>query len=330
MSIHLTGVIMSVSVANAVTASPADPEFLDNGGRKVDLDRLKGVFPENIKTVAVLTAASIPNAEQVRLGLMMLERAGLKVKVMPHTFDKAPENRKSIPLPKRMADFKAAWCDPEVDMIISTRGGKGAQDVVARMDWSELKKKNDPVVMGFSNITCVTTAMISKGAGYPIQGPNFCTLVKCEDESIEYLKAVLHKETPPSIKLTALRPGKCSGRIYAGHLAMLNLMNKGEFKFDPAGRVIFLECVRRKERELMLHFNSLLNTGFFDKAAGVVLCHFSRSFTTEEAKLNFFRRMAEKLNCPVYYGFPYGHELNINALDFQRTAVIADGTLTIK
>ena len=54
------------------------------------------------------------------------------------------------------------------------------------------------------------------------------------------------------------------------------------------------------------------------------------SFTTEEAKLNFFRRMAEKLNCPVYYGFPYGHELNINALDFQRTAVIADGMLTIK
>ena len=327
---RLTGVLMAVLMAGAAVSAPIDPEALDNGGRKVNFDRLKGVFPKNIKTVAVLTAASIPNADQVRIGIVMLERAGLKVKVMPHTFDRAPENRKAIPLPRRAADFKAAWCDPEVDMILSTRGGRGADDVIARMDWEELKKKNDPVLMGFSNITCITTAMIARGAGYPIQGPNLCTLVKCEDESIEYLKAVLHKTAPKPVKLTALNPGNFSGRIYAGHLAMLDRMNKSEFKFDPAGRVIFLECVRRKERELMRHFNSLLNAGFFDKAAGVVLCHFSRTFETEEAKLNFFRKIAAKLKCPVYYGFPYGHELTINALDFQRTAVVKDGVLNIK
>ncbi|MBR2872058.1 MAG: LD-carboxypeptidase [Lentisphaeria bacterium] len=112
---------MAVLIGSAAAAAPGDPESFASKG--VKLDRFKGVFPPHIKCVAILTPASVPNESKMRLGIQMLERAGLKVKVMPHTFDKVSKGRKKLPASGRIADFKAAWNDPEVDMIIPTRGG---------------------------------------------------------------------------------------------------------------------------------------------------------------------------------------------------------------
>lgn len=318
---------MAALIAGSAAAAPADPENFSD--KKVNLDRFKGVFPPHIKCVAILTPASVPNADKMRLGIKMLERAGLKVKVMPATFDTVPAGRKSIPAAKRIADFLAAWNDPEVDMIIPTRGGSGAQDIPPAVNWEELKKRN-VILMGYSNITCLTGPMLSQGAGYPIQGPNLGSLVSCDDASLKHLKAVLHGEKPEPVKLTALQGGDISGKVYAGHLTLLKQVQGTPFKVDTAGRVLFIECVRRTPRQMKLAFTDLLKKGFFDKCAGIVFCHFTRSFPDDEAKLKFFKDLAAKVKCPVYYGYPYGHEPAIRALDFQRTAVIRDGVLTFE
>ena len=319
-----------IATATTAVAAPADPEdFAKLGGENIDINRFKGVFPPHIKCVAVLTPASIPNEEKMRLGVMMLERAGLKVKVMPNTYAKAPKGKKTIPLPKRLADFMAAWNDPEVDMIIPTRGGTGAQQVAAKADWNQLRKRK-VILMGYSNITCLTGPMLSQKAGYPMQGPNIGSLVSCDEASLKHLKAILAGETPDPIQLTALREGDISGMVYAGHLTLLRQVQTTPFKVDTTGRVLFIECVRRPERELKRTFNSLKKQGFFDKCAGVVLCHFTRCFPDNESKLNFFKYVCSQVSCPVYYGYPYGHERAIRALDFQRKAVIRKGVLTFE
>ena len=321
---------MTVLAAAAAAAAPADPEdFAQFGGAKIDLNRFKGVFPAHIKCVAVLTPASIPNAEKMRIGIKMLENAGLKVKVMPHTFDQAPKGKKSILLARRLADFKAAWNDPEVDMIIPTRGGTGAQQIPPQVDWDELKKKN-VTLMGYSNITCLTGPMLSRGAGHPIQGPNLGSLVSCTPASLKHLKAVLARKSPRPLKLKTLREGNVSGKVYAGHMTLLLQVQKSPFKVDTTDRILFIECVRRKEAELKRTFNALLKLGFFDKCAGVVFCHFTRSFADEKSKVQFFNWMNDKLKCPVYYGYPYGHESAIHALDFSSTAEIKDGVVTFR
>ena len=318
---------MAVLASIAAVAAPADPESFAE--QKVDLNRFKGLFPSHIKCVAVLTPASIPSEAKMRLGVKMLEQAGIKVKVMPNTYAKAPKGQKSIPLPKRLGDFLAAWNDPEVDMIIPTRGGSGAQDIPPKVDWTELKKRN-VILMGYSNITCLTGPMLSQGAGHPIQGPNLGSLVSCDKASLKHLKAVLRKKSPAQVKLKTLRAGDISGKVYAGHMSLLLQVQKSPFKVDTAGRVLFIECVRRQEPELRRTFNALYKLGFFDKCAGVVFCHFTRNFPDEKSKLRFFREMTDKLKCPVYYGYPYGHEPSIRALDFSSTAEIKDGTLTFK
>ena len=318
---------MAVLTGAAALAAPADPESFASGN--IDINRLQGVFPPHIKCVAVLTPASVPGEGKIRFAVKMLEKAGLKVKVMPHTYDKVPAGRKKIPAARRIADFKAAWNDPEVDMIIPTRGGSGAQDIPPEVDWKELKKRK-VILMGYSNITCLTGPMLSQGAGYPIQGPNLGSLASCDDASLKHLKALLAGEKPEPVKLTPLRGGDISGKAYAGHLKLLVQVQQSPFKVDTTGKVLFIECVRRTSRELKMAFNTLLKGGFFDKCAGIVFCHFTRCFPDDAAKLKFFEDLTAKVKCPVYYGYPYGHEPAIRAVDFQRTAVIKEGVLTFE
>lgn len=321
---------MALATSAAAFAAPGDPEeFAQFEGKQIDMNRLKGVFPPHIRCVAVLTPASVPSAEKIRIGVKMLERAGLKVKVMPNTYAVPPRGKRSILLAKRLGDFLAAWNDPEVDLILPTRGGTGAQQIPPKVDWKQLKKRK-VTLMGFSNITCLTGPMFSQKAGSPIQGPNLGTLVTCDEDSLKHLKAVLAGETPEKVQLTALRAGDISGKVYAGHMALLLQVQKSPFKVDTAGRVLFIECVRRQAPELRRVFNALLKGGFFEKCAGVVFCHFTRNFPDENARMDFFKWMTSKLKCPVYYGFPYGHEPAMRALDFRYTAVIKNGELTLK
>ena len=69
---------LSIAVAGACRA-----------GETAISGKLAGVFPEKIKCVAVLTPASAPVEKNARRGIALMEKAGIKVKVMPYTFEKS-------------------------------------------------------------------------------------------------------------------------------------------------------------------------------------------------------------------------------------------------
>ncbi len=285
--------------------------------------KLIGVFPENIKCIAVLSPASKPNGKHIRKGIAMLEKAGIKVKLMPHAFEGS--SKKSAPLENRLADWNQAVNDPEVDMILPTRGGSGAQHLVEKVDWKKFKERN-LTLMGFSNITCITSAMDYNKAGRPIAGPNLGRLVTATPGALKHLKAVLANGDIPEIKLVPLRRGDAKGRVYAGHISLLANNIHSSFPTNASGRVLFMECVGRNTKEIRGTFDALLKKGFFNDVRAVVLCHFSK-LADPENRDKMFEEWTGKLKCPVYKGYPYGHENANYALDFARTAVIRDDVL---
>lgn len=286
-------------------------------------NKLVGVFPENIKCIAVLSPASPPNEKLIRQGIAMLEKAGIKVKLMPHAFVK--NGKRGAAVKQRLEDWNAAVNDPEVDMILPTRGGSGAQNLVPLIDWKKFKERN-LVLMGFSNITHLTSAMEFHKAGYPIAGPNLGRLVTATPESLSHLKSVLAKKSPKPIKLVPLREGDASGKAYAGHISMLAANVAGKCKVIPENRVIFMECVSRDTAVVSQNFDFLKKNGFFDKASAVILCHFSR-LKDAQNRDKMFEDWTSQLKCPVYKGYPYGHENSNYAIDFARTAVIKNNVL---
>ena len=306
---------------NLIAALLVLPLLLAAAPKKDSKNRLAGVFPENIKCVAVLSPASPPKEKNTRAVIAAMEEAGIKVKVMPHCFTKKPAT-----VEQRMEAWNMAVNDPEVDMIIPTRGGSGAHDLLDHIDWKKFKERN-LTLMGFSNITYITSAMMFHNAGRPIAGPNVTRFGGAIRATLAHLKAVLAKKSPPPVKLTALKPGDAKGKVYAGHISMLEGNVKSKYKFIPENRIIFIECVRRDTKAISSSFDTLLKSGFFDKASAVVLCHFTR--IKDAGNLDaMFEKWTSQLKCPVYKGYPYGHENDNRALDFQMTAVIKDGVLS--
>ena len=72
-------------------------------------NRLAGIFPEWIKTVALVAPASPGTSrEKVDAAISLLKKAGVKVKVMPNAREGEPAGYTSIPAEKRVADLERA------------------------------------------------------------------------------------------------------------------------------------------------------------------------------------------------------------------------------
>ena len=318
--------ITSAAIGRRENASE-DPETFKN--EEKDMERFVGVFPAELKCIALISPATKPNDAHVHRGIAMLERAGLKVKLMPRALTPPEPGQSSSPFADRLADWNQAVNDPEVDMILCTRGGVGSQDLLDYIDWEKLRERDLPL-LGYSNITMLTGAMLRHQAGYPLAGPTLGSLTSVTPEALAWLKATLAGGELPPMRLEPLRRGHVRGPVYSGHLALLDqLQKRPAHRVDTTGRVVFIECVRREAPVLRDLLESLYSDGFFSRVNGVVFCHFSR-IQDPAAVSAMLADFSKKLSCPVYKGFPYGHEPANFVLDFHRTAVIEDDALTFE
>ena len=92
----------------------ADVEIFSGRDNKAEI--LKGILPANVKNIACIAAGSYPGAAGYQKGIELLKQAGYNVKVMPHAFVRE-KGKNHAPVSGKVADFYAAWNDPEVDMI---------------------------------------------------------------------------------------------------------------------------------------------------------------------------------------------------------------------
>ena len=290
-------------------------------------NRFAGVFPPGVRTIACITPASYPGSKLHHRGMELLKKVGYKVKVMPHAFTKPAKGEKTSPVEGRLADFYAAWNDPEVDMILCIRGGRGCRELLAALDWSKLKKRDDLYLQGYSDVTQITAAMLAKGYGRPVAGPMSGSMSGLQQDCIDEMKAMHHGEQVGPVPVKKMKGGDCSGMAFTGLLSRLAWVAQSDYCPSMAGRIIFIEVVSSTPEKMREDFQTLLDRKFFDGAAGVVFCHFLRSGKPAEmeAAMNEF---ASKLSVPVYRGFPFGHSAKCYTVDFSRRVEIKDSKVT--
>ena len=206
-------------------------------------NRLAGIFPERIRTIALVAPASPGSSTQkVDRGIALLEKSGIRVKTMPNARIGEPAGYTSIPVGKRVADLEQAWLDPEVDLILCIRGGAGTSDILERLDWDKLRTRPDLPVLGFSDITALHMAMLKEKAGHPYASPSLLALLSADNDSLKSIHAILNGKPVSPVPLIPLRAGKASGVALAGHLRLLDTLNRSRFRPETQGRVIFIEC----------------------------------------------------------------------------------------
>ena len=164
-----TRILFTLIMTAITTAMAQDAEIHAEISRNEQ--RYKGVFPPEVKTIALISPASYPGSASHKRGIELLRAAGYSLKIGKHAFDLPEKGKNSAPLEARLEDFYNAWNDDDVDMILCIRGGKGSLDLLNAMDFSKLKKRDNLRLQGYSDITFIVCAMQGKKIGHPFAGP---------------------------------------------------------------------------------------------------------------------------------------------------------------
>lgn len=330
--------------ADAVTCNYYEDAYLwaDRKGVRLNPKKSKtlnltAAFPEGIRTIGVVMPASIVKKEGFDRLASAIRDAGYKVKVTSRI-----DFAKVASAEDRAKDFMDMWMDPEVDIVLCARGGKGSEDIIPFLDWDKLRTRKQRV-LGFSNITRILNVMVKESAGEPFSGPTMSQFRYCDGATLTWLNLSLARARMPEVKLRPLRGGACEGLACGGHLTIFLSSVKAGQAPSAKGRIVFLECVNTPPEAVEEALGKLVALGYLNDAAGVVFGELAAGKWGSDGKEGMSRKEAErrmdgikkafagKVSCPVFDGYPYGHVPRSYTIDFNRRhSISADGVLTLE
>ncbi|UKI31321.1 MAG: LD-carboxypeptidase [Lentisphaeria bacterium] len=260
-------------------------------------------FSEKIKTVALVApACPAHSSEALDRAIAGLKKAGIRVKLMPHARE---GNRRPGMKPLRWQSGSPIWNRRGSIRRWIWSGASAAEpappDVVKKLDWEKLRRRPDLPLLGFSDITALQLAMLKERAGHPFTAPSALGLLTVDAPSLENFRRAMHGKSAEPVQLVPIRGGEVSGLALAGHLRLLETMNRTRFRPDTAGRVIFIESPDYLPDQVRASLGRLREEGFFKDCAAVVFGTLSRCGDREAAVIEEF---ADTVKCPVYRGFP--------------------------
>lgn len=282
----------------------------------------KSVAP-HARTIGVVSISSIIPADQLVSGTNFLVRAGYRVKVAPNV-----PGPKVVSATERARLLEKFWLDPEIDLLVFSRGGQGAADVVPLLDWDSLRKRPNMPVVGFSDVTVLLNAMLAKGVGHPLSGPTLSYADRLTPAARDWFFSALSGAELPPINVEplcgAIPERGIRGLPMGGHLERLYRLSRMGLMPSAAGRIVFIECTAKyPPQKVRQCLDGLLDGGFLNGAAAVVFCNFQHKGDDRAAVDAIVREFAARLGCPSFKGFPYGHVPQIRLIDFRREFAIS-------
>ena len=276
------------------------------------------LFPADVKTIGVVSISSILAEKALAKGTNLLVKSGYHVKMMPNV--KGPN---VAPADVRARLLTEAWLDPEIDLLLFARGGKGAEDVLPLLDWDKLRKR-DMRVVGFSDLTLLLNAMLAKGVGHPYSGPMISSMSGWNRDSREWFGAMMNGAQMKPLKIKPLKAGAAKGLPMGGHIERMHVLCAKGLAPSAKGRVVFLECTAHFPSEKVSScLEAMRDGGNLSGAAAVVFADFRHKGEDRRRIDAFLEKFAQTLDCPVFADFPYGHCAGSHLLDFRREVSIS-------
>ena len=177
--------------------------------------------------------------------------------------------------------------DDRVDAVVCMRGGYGVARMPDLVDF-DVMRANPKLVLGYSDITALHTAIHQKVGMVTIHGPMPCSAwMEFDDFTREsMLRALTSTEplgrvvNPEGMEPQCIVPGKCTGQLVGGNLTLIASACGTPFALDATDKVLLLEDVGEYIYRLDSMLTQLRQAGMFEQCAGVVLGGFTNC--TEE------------------------------------------------
>ena len=236
----------------------------------------------------------------------------------------------------RLADLAEAMADPEVDLVLCSRGGYGLQRIIDRVP---------PVtkpVLGFSDITALHQAagLTAQPTLHSIMCKHIATLPE-DSEPLLALRRALAGETLeyrfPSHPLN--RPGDVSAPLIGGNLSVLYGLQGTPFSL-PCGvkrggvsPVLLIEDIAERHYHIDRMMRNLRLSGVLANISGLIVGQFSDCEDDPSMHASVYETIKEAVadyDYPLIFNAPVGHvEQNLPLWLHGHTSVHcgADGVL---
>lgn len=221
---------------------------------------------------------------------------------------------------QRLKDIQHALDDPNIRAVLCARGGYGLVRIIDQIDFSGFLA-HPKWIIGFSDVT-ILHAHIHKHCGVKtIHGSMTKGLVE-GGPALTSLKSMLFGQLPTyKYKSPALsKPGKATGVLTGGNLAMLHAVLGSSSDQDLRGKIVFLEEIGEHLYRIDRMLWSLNRANKLKSLNGLIVGGMT---DIPDTKRSFGKNAYEIIHehvsgydYPVCYNFPAGHQKDNRALMF--------------
>ena len=245
----------------------------------------------------------------------------------------------------RASDVNAMFADPDVDAIMTVRGGWGCNRILHMLDY-DLIAQHPKILVGYSDVTSLLVACQAKTGLVTFHGPVGTST--WNQFSVGYFKRVLMEgkadtfQNPRVIgdslaqtrdRIQTITSGTARGTLIGGNLSVLTAMVGSPYLPPWENVILFLEDVGEEIHRIDRMLTQLRLAGILGRLAGLVFgkctdCKPSdgySSFTLEE----IFGDLIKPLGIPAFTGAMIGHIENkfTVPLGVQAEIDAAEGTI---
>ena len=224
---------------------------------------------------------------------------------------------------ERAGDLNAMFSDREVKAVICVRGGSGAARLLPLLDYEAIRR-NPKVLLGYSDITALHSAIQARTGRVTFHGPNGSgswnrfnvdqfERVFFQRELMQYRNVAdpgdeLVQRRNRTVTITG---GKARGELIGGNLTVLVALAGSSYLPDFTGKILFLEDVSEAPYRIDRMLTTLKLMGVLDGIAGLVFGECTDcepgdgygSLTLSQILDDHLR----PLKIPVYRGAMIGH-----------------------
>jgi muramoyltetrapeptide carboxypeptidase len=264
----------------------------------------------------IAPAGQIQDTTNLDRGICILKEMGFEVRIprnlWPGTGYLADTDS------NRALEFHKMWADPDISAILALRGGFGSLRLLPFLDPDEIKK-NNKLLIGFSDITVLHSALFKTTQNISFHGPVLTSLSSMNHNSLAQFHACLSGKWNKPIReaqVEILRGGdSVKGKLIGGNLSSLISIIGTNADQDWTDCILFLEDLGEPLYRIDRMLTQLWHSGKLNQPAAIILGDFSLNKDQDSLeKIRFheeiWKRVLE-LTLPsdivVWGNFPIGH-----------------------
>lgn len=282
------------------------------------------LLPKGLKSgskVAITAPASPTSVWEIRNTVRALKRMDLEVEI-GDTIRKYDSKYRYLSAPDeaRAEEFMNYIESPDVDCILSGRGGYGVMRILPIIDYEAIRK-NPKIIVGFSDITALLIAITSNTGLVTFHGP--VAVATFNSFTVKYFKEMLFEKeryepiTVSNYRYEVINEGKVSGRLTGGNLTLITATLGTPYEINTDDAILFIEDVSTEPYQVDRMLTQLWLAGKFEKCRGVIFARFKgldrrknfypvRSFTLRQVIESRMKEIA----IPSMLGLEIGHRTN--------------------